>query len=45
MQRELLQSKIHKATVTDADLSYVGSVTIDPLLMDKVDALVADCKG
>ena len=37
MQRELLQSKIHKATVTEADLSYVGSVTIDPLLLDKID--------
>jgi aspartate 1-decarboxylase len=35
--RELLQSKIHKATITEANLSYVGSVTIDPLLLDKVD--------
>ena len=35
--RELLQSKIHKATITEANLSYVGSVTIDPLLLDKID--------
>ncbi|MDD0853074.1 aspartate 1-decarboxylase [Halobacteriovorax sp. GB3] len=35
--RELLQSKIHKATVTQADLSYIGSVTIDQDLLDKCD--------
>ena len=32
----LLHSKIHKATVTDADLDYVGSITIDEGLIDKV---------
>ena len=31
-----LSSKIHKATVTEADLSYVGSITIDQGLMEKV---------
>jgi len=35
--RELLQSKIHKAIVTQADLAYVGSVTIDSDLLDKID--------
>ena len=35
--RELLQSKIHKATVTEADLSYIGSVTIDSDLLEKTD--------
>ncbi len=35
--RELLQSKIHKATVTEANLSYVGSITIDPSLLEKID--------
>lgn len=35
--REVLQSKIHKARITEANLSYVGSVTIDPLLLDKID--------
>ncbi len=35
--RELLQSKIHKATITEADISYVGSVTIDPELLEKID--------
>jgi aspartate 1-decarboxylase len=30
-----LSSKIHKATVTEADLAYVGSITIDKTLMDK----------
>lgn len=35
--RTLLKSKIHKATVTEADLSYVGSITIDETLMKLVD--------
>ncbi len=34
--REVLRSKIHKATVTQADVSYVGSITIDQDLMDMV---------
>lgn len=33
MQIELLQSKIHRATVTDANLNYVGSITIDETLL------------
>jgi len=35
--RQLLSSKIHKATVTQADLNYVGSITIDESLLEKVD--------
>jgi aspartate 1-decarboxylase len=35
--RELLQSKIHKAIITEADISYVGSVTIDSDLLKKID--------
>lgn len=35
--RELLQSKIHKAIITEADISYVGSVTIDEELLEKID--------
>lgn len=34
--RFLLRSKIHKATVTDANVDYIGSITIDKDLMDKV---------
>ena len=37
MRRRLMKSKIHRATVTDADLHYVGSVTIDRDLMDAAD--------
>jgi aspartate 1-decarboxylase len=37
MLRELLQSKIHKATVTEADISYIGSITIDTALLERVD--------
>ncbi|MCE2929300.1 MAG: aspartate 1-decarboxylase [Candidatus Caenarcaniphilales bacterium] len=36
MQRTLLNSKIHRATVTQADLNYVGSITVDRDLMDAV---------
>lgn len=39
MQRTLLKSKIHRATVTGADLAYEGSVTVDPLLMEAADLL------
>ncbi|MBM3290589.1 MAG: aspartate 1-decarboxylase [Candidatus Hydrogenedentes bacterium] len=33
----LMKSKIHRATVTQADLNYVGSLTLDPDLMDAAD--------
>jgi aspartate 1-decarboxylase len=39
MQRTMLKSKIHRATVTDSDLHYVGSITIDPELLDAADML------
>ena len=39
MFRTMLKSKIHRATVTQADLDYVGSVTIDVVLMEAADLL------
>lgn len=39
MNRKMLKSKIHRATVTGADLEYEGSVTIDPLLLKAADIL------
>ena len=39
MQRVMLKSKIHRATVTDCDLHYVGSITIDPELLGAADML------
>jgi aspartate 1-decarboxylase len=39
MQRVMLKSKIHRATVTDSDLHYVGSITIDPQLLEAADIL------
>ena len=39
MYRTMLKSKIHRATVTQADLHYVGSVTVDEDLMDAADLL------
>jgi aspartate 1-decarboxylase len=39
MHRTMLKSKIHRATVTDADLHYVGSITVDPELLEAADIL------
>ena len=39
MRRRMMKSKIHRATVTDANLHYVGSVTVDEDLMDAADLL------
>src|SRR4051812_36444674 len=37
MRRRMMKSKIHRATVTDANLDYVGSITIDRELMERAD--------
>ena len=39
MLRYMLKSKIHRAVVTDADLNYVGSITLDKRLMEAADIL------
>lgn len=39
MNRTMLKSKIHRATVTAADLHYVGSLTVDPDLLEAADML------
>ena len=39
MMRIMMKSKIHRATVTQADLHYVGSITIDAALMEAADLL------
>ncbi|MBW1595506.1 aspartate 1-decarboxylase [Streptomyces sp. JJ38] len=39
MIRTMFKSKIHRATVTEADLHYVGSVTVDADLLDAADLL------
>ncbi len=39
MMRYMLKSKIHRAVVTEADLNYVGSITIDKDIMDAADIL------
>jgi aspartate 1-decarboxylase len=39
MQRTMLKSKIHRATVTGSDLHYIGSITIDADLLDAADIL------
>ncbi len=39
MIRTMCKSKIHRATVTDANLNYVGSITIDQELLEKADIL------
>jgi aspartate 1-decarboxylase len=37
MRRTMLKSKIHRASVSDCDLHYVGSITIDPDLLEAAD--------
>ena len=39
MQRQMLKSKIHRATVTDCDVDYIGSITIDTELMAGADLI------
>ncbi len=39
MQIEVLKSKIHRVTVTEADLNYIGSITIDPNLMEAANMI------
>ena len=39
MQRTMMKSKVHRATVTGADLNYVGSITLDPALLHAADIL------
>lgn len=39
MYRTMMKSKIHRATVTEANLNYVGSITIDKAIMEAVDLL------
>lgn len=42
VQREMLKSKIHRARVTEADLHYTGSLTVDRDLMDAADLLAGE---
>lgn len=42
MQRHMFHAKIHRATVTQADLHYVGSITIDEDLLDAAGILVGE---
>jgi|SRR5665213_1755994 len=39
MRRRMMKSKIHRATVTDANLEYVGSISLDPELMKQSDII------
>lgn len=42
MNIEILKSKIHRVTVTQADLNYVGSITIDEDLMDAANLIAGE---
>jgi len=39
VQRQMLKSKIHRATVTDCDVDYIGSITVDTELMAAADLI------
>ncbi|MBI4460404.1 MAG: aspartate 1-decarboxylase, partial [Acidobacteria bacterium] len=40
MFRTMMRAKLHGAIVTQVDLQYVGSITLDPELMERLDILV-----
>ncbi len=42
MQIEILKSKIHRVTVTGAELDYIGSITIDRTLMDAANIIAGE---
>ena len=42
MQIEVLKSKIHRVTVTGAELNYIGSITIDKTLMDAANIIAGE---
>ncbi|MDE5687971.1 MAG: aspartate 1-decarboxylase [Paramuribaculum sp.] len=42
MQIEVLKSKIHRVTVTEANLDYIGSITIDSLLMEAAGIIAGE---
>ena len=42
MQVEVVKSKIHRVTVTEADLNYIGSITIDEDLMDAANIIAGE---
>ncbi|MEK9787400.1 MAG: aspartate 1-decarboxylase [Flavobacteriaceae bacterium] len=42
MQIEVLKSKIHRVTVTDADLNYIGSITLDKKLIEAANLVVGE---
>lgn len=42
LSRTMLKSKIHRAVVTRADVNYVGSVSIDPVLLAAADIAVGE---
>lgn len=42
MFRQMMKSKLHRATVTGANLHYVGSITLDPDLMEAADLLASE---
>ena len=42
MQRIMLRSKIHRATITGTELNYEGSIAVDTDLLDKADILVGE---
>ena len=42
MRRRMMKSKIHRATITDAHLDYVGSISLDPELMELADIMIGE---
>lgn len=42
MRIEVVRAKLHRITVTEADLNYIGSITLDPELIEAADLVVGE---
>ena len=42
MRIDIMRSKLHRITITEADLNYIGSITLDPDLIEAADLVVGE---
>ena len=40
MRIDIMRSKLHRITITEADLNYIGSITLDPDLIEAADLVI-----
>ena len=42
MRIDIMRSKLHRITITEADLNYIGSITLDPDLIEAADLVIGE---